>query len=596
MDNFFSEVFRIFYTLKNYRTSQLGWYLYYRVRKLFPVSLWFSLKCPSNIQPDNDKIERLKRFALFWGKVAKPTKEEIEKILKGEIEYAGEICDLEILLSDKNSNVSPLALYGLHSFEFLWKLCLFYLDSTDARIEEFAKDCVKRWIEHYPPGREVAWDPYPTSFRIRYFLTALSIWKWEDKFILDSIWLQIQYLYRSLEFHLLGNHLIQNIVGCLVGAEIFSIGFREKLLKLLQKELEEQILEDGGHYERVPMYHFHVILDLLWLVAILDPVPKFLEEKFRNMCKFAEDITMSDGNYPLFGDSVYHHLPTWKEISSVAEQLLGDSIKNKEFKPELVDLKSSGYYIFRHSASSGKKVELVVRGGSAGVDYQLAHAHSDQLSYEILVDGNRFIVDSGMHGYAGSPYRKFQRSCRAHNIVWIEGVEQLEAWGVFRVARRGRCEIEEVKRENDVFKFVGSYYFYSGERHKRTMEFRFPTLFVRDEVAFLRQSRKVYNFIHFHPNVNVQLDNGSIIAFGYGIRVNLFFTGADNLIVHKGLSDFSQGWYSERFGSSVPNCVVVLEKQCDLDTTSFAFEYKLVFDQSEHYKGLIYGQEKKESK
>ena len=40
-------------------------------------------------------------------------------------------------------------------------------------------------------------------------------------------------------------------------------------LKILSKELNEQILEDGGHFELSPMYHSIILEDLLDIINIL---------------------------------------------------------------------------------------------------------------------------------------------------------------------------------------------------------------------------------------------------------------------------------------------------------------------------------------
>ncbi len=559
-DNF-EKIFKMFHTLRHYRKSQLGWYLYYRVRKLLPVSWWFSCKVPSGITIDAEKKEKLRSFAKIWAETSYWNQSEVDRIINGEVEYAGEKYPLSRFLMGVEDGISPLARYGLHSFEFLWKLCLFYLSSGNEDIERLAKNCVLEWINSNPPGKPISWDPYPTSYRIRYILSACAIWNWNESQILESVFLQIRYLLKSLEFHLLGNHLIQNLCGLLVGAELFSLEIKDKVLEMLEKELREQILEDGGHYERVPMYHFHVLIDLLWLTAVLEPVPEFLENAIERMLRFAKDITLSDGNYPLFGDSVYYHLPSWNEVSYVAGKLTNIKIKDNGSEANLVKLADSGYYLFRYGSKGERNIELVVRAGKPGPDYQLAHAHCDQLSYEMLIEGKRFIVDSGINGYAGSLYRSFQRSTRAHNTVWIEGVEQLEGWGVFRVARRGRCLVEEARFEDDTFKFIATYHFYTGEKHRRIIEFNYPYMKVSDEVFCLPKSYSVFNFIHFHPNVDVEAQDSCIIATGYGIRVKLLVYGNTCVSLVKGVKDLSQGWYSERFGLSVPNSVVIMEKQ-----------------------------------
>lgn len=580
------KLLKMLYTLRYYRKSQLAWYLYYRARKLLPLSFWFTPKIPSSLTTDKKKMEKLKKFTKIWAESSSRYLIDAQKIFSSQFEYAGENCSIDYFHTSKQDNLSPLGKYGLHSFEPLWRLCLSYYHTNNNSIEELIKDCIVNWTKNNPPGTPLSWDPYPISFRIRYTLSACAMWGWNDPQILESVWTQIQYLYRSLEFHLLGNHIIQNLCGLLVGVEVFSLPFKNEILRLLKKELKEQILEDGGHYERVPMYHYHVLIDLLWLVAVLDPIPEFLIHTITKMLKFASNINLSDGNFPQFGDSAFYHLPNWEEISYVAKRLLNIELNNEKLSTGLIKLPDSGYYIFsyhkknklNHSKNNKPYVELVIRAGKTGPDYQLAHAHSDQLSYEMLINGIRFVVDSGIHGYAGSPLRPFQRSSRAHNIVCFDEVEQLETWGVFRVARRGKCEVEKVISDGETFKFHGTYHFYTGEKHKRIIEFNYPILSIRDEIYCQPKRRIFYNFIHFAPTVSIEPKNNCIIATISEINIKLIIDRTCFYSLVKGLDNFDQGWYSQRFGDFIANPVLVMEKHNTVKANSIEFEYRYQFE------------------
>ncbi len=92
---------------------------------------------------------------------------------------------------------------------------------------------------------------------------------------------------------------------------------------------------------------------------------------------------------------------------------------------------------------------MVIDCGAIGPDYQPGHAHCDTLSYELAIDGRRVIVDSGVHDYEPTQHRAYARSTPAHNTVVIDGQEQSEMWGVFRVARRARPLPAYVRQETD---------------------------------------------------------------------------------------------------------------------------------------------------
>jgi len=79
---------------------------------------------------------------------------------------------------------------------------------------------------------------------------------------------------------------------------------------------------------------------------------------------------------------------------------------------------------------------LIFDCGPLGPDYQPGHGHSDVLSYELTLQGQRVIVDTGVSSYEQGPERYYERSTAAHNTVRVDGLEQAEIWGGFRVGRR----------------------------------------------------------------------------------------------------------------------------------------------------------------
>ena len=73
-----------------------------------------------------------------------------------------------------------------------------------------------------------------------------------------------------MEYHILGNHLLENGYALLFGAYYFGDKkLYEKAYQIVSEELEEQILEDGAHFELSPMYHqilLNRLLDCIYLV------------------------------------------------------------------------------------------------------------------------------------------------------------------------------------------------------------------------------------------------------------------------------------------------------------------------------------------
>src|SRR5439155_3503852 len=91
---------------------------------------------------------------------------------------------------------------------------------------------------------------------------------------------QARWLRGRLEHHLLGNHLWANAKALVFAGAWFEGAEAERWLdtgvRLLRREFAEQILADGGHFERSPMYHAIALADVLDLCALDIALPGVL--------------------------------------------------------------------------------------------------------------------------------------------------------------------------------------------------------------------------------------------------------------------------------------------------------------------------------
>ena len=69
-------------------------------------------------------------------------------------------------------------------------------------------------------------------------------------------------------------------------------------------QAKEQVLADGGHFERSPMYHVHAMEDFLTLgVLVEEPVAReSIRDTWRSMAEFLTWVRHPDGRIPLFND------------------------------------------------------------------------------------------------------------------------------------------------------------------------------------------------------------------------------------------------------------------------------------------------------
>jgi uncharacterized heparinase superfamily protein len=178
--------------------------------------------------------------------------------------------DTFVFLNESRS-ITSKASWNDTAVEKLWLYNLHYFDDLNAdgavTRREWHRRLIERWIEESPPGYGNGWEPYPSSLRIvNWIKWTLSGGELSPRAI-ASLAVQIRFLCNRLEFHLLGNHLLANAKALIFAGAFFEQeegeGWLAKGLAILRREIPEQILADGGHFERSPMYHGIILEDFL---------------------------------------------------------------------------------------------------------------------------------------------------------------------------------------------------------------------------------------------------------------------------------------------------------------------------------------------
>jgi uncharacterized heparinase superfamily protein len=340
----------------------------------------------------------------------------------------------------------------------LWLYNLHYFDDLDARDagqrRAWHDDLVMRWVRENPPAAGAGWTPYPASLRIANWI------KWilaspadgvSRPDILTSLAVQTRWLSKRVEFHILANHLWANGKALLMAGAFFTgpeaDAWRERGLQIISAELDEQILADGGHFERSPMYHAIVLedmIDLLQLASVYDEaMPSELVSRLKDvasrMLHWLRVMTHPDGEISFFNDAAFGIAPPLAALETYA-RTVGVAVSNAPLSP-LESLRESGYV----RLTNGRAVVLC-DVAPVGPDYQPAHAHADTLSFELSLDGRRVIVNGGTSTYAAGGERARQRGTAAHNTVEVDGRNSSDVWAGFRVGRRAR--VLEVRTED----------------------------------------------------------------------------------------------------------------------------------------------------
>lgn len=480
--------------------------LYHTVRHLRPVQvygrLWFRLYKPRPDLKPAPKLRTAVASPVAWA--ARPPKMHAPETFwflnhEGTLESGWD-----------TPHFAKLWRYNLHYFDDLNTL-------ASAERVTWHRALLDRWIAENPPGQGSGWEPYPLSLRIVNWIKWQRTGNQLEPAWLQSLAIQVRYLAARLEYHLLGNHLFVNAKALVVAGLFFEGREAErwltKGLALLARECKEQILADGGHFERSPMYHALILedlLDLLNLSSCYDQaVPAADLEQWQEivgrMRRWLAVMTHPDGGLSFFNDAAGAIAATRQAIESYATRLGLASCPAEA--TQVTALPQSGYIRVADNHST-----ILLDVGPVGPDYLPGHAHADTLSFEWSLFGHRVVVNGGTSCYGTSDERIRQRSTSAHSTVEINGMDSSEVWGGFRVARRAYpfdLAFEENGQKVHVSCAHDGYMRLPGSAvHWRQLRFAGKSLRVTDRVVGGGLYVAVARY-HFHPSIQVASNGNS---------------------------------------------------------------------------------------
>lgn len=455
----------------------------------------------------------------------------------------------------------------------LWLYNLHYLDDLNANgIDErpdLALKLVRSWIGANPPVAGEGWEPYPLSLR------TVNLVKWfaqgetpADDY-LYSLADQGDALSQQVEYHILGNHLFANAKALIfIGAYLDgpqADRWLAKGLRLIDRQISEQFLEDGGHFELSPMYHAILLWDMCDLVnlgqcsqlpTVSLRLPQWLAVIERGL-KWLSSMLHPDGRIAFFNDAAFGIAPDFEHLLAYATRL---GARSPTIPSNGVIFNSDTGYI---AVVPIEGVKAILDVAAVGPDYQPGHAHADTLSFELSVFGRRLIVNSGTSQYGEGPERQRQRSTSAHSTVEVAGQDSSEVWAGFRVARRARSVVENIDMGLSPICIQAAHDGYlrlEGRHiHRRKWMFFNDELVITDELTGGR-APSIARF-YIHPDVYITQEAEHCVAdLGANGRVMFDFTGAEQVRV------VASTWHPE-FGCAFANqCIEVAFSSGSLKT------------------------------
>ena len=172
-------------------------------------------------------------------------------------------------------------------------------------------------------------------------------------------------------------------------------------------------------------------------------------------------------------------------------------------------LKHSGYA----RLEAGTAI-VIADVAAVGPDYLPGHAHADSLSFELSLQSQRVLVNSGTSVYGTGLDRQRQRGTAAHNTIQIDGTNSSDVWSGFRVGRRASVKIERYETQPNLLLQAA----HNGYQHlkghpilRRYWELEKHGLEVCDFVNG-KGHHCIEIFFHFHPDVYLEAVESSAFA------------------------------------------------------------------------------------
>jgi hypothetical protein len=487
----------------------------------------------------------------------------------------------------------------------------------DARYSRAVRSQVDSWIEQCPVGRGPNWVS-ALELGIRLINWSLTwqllgglrsrLFADEDGAAFRERWLRAIFEQARMvagnlsRFSSANNHLIGEAAGVYVAATTWPLWqqmreWGEHCHEILENECHRQNAPDGGNREQAFGYQTFV-LDFLLIAGLAarnrgeDFSPVYWR-RLEVMVDFLASMTSAAGSLPMIGDADDGYVVRLAndqgfsahgsliatgallferpDLAAKAGAIDGKTVTllgigatralarlrdrgRAGFKPRQ-QFSESGYYLLGAAFETPDEVRLVVDAGPLGYLSLAAHGHADALSFVLDIGDSEILVDPGTYAYHTHPeWRRYFRSTRAHNTVFIDDEDQSVQAGNFMWSHHARARCLEFDAGPGRQRFVGEHDGY--ERladpvtHRREIDFdpEKQHIGITDTLR-CKGPHTATRAWHFAENCQVEPYGGGIQVISGFARVLLEpMEPLDRMEIHRGGNPTQGGWISRNLG------------------------------------------------
>jgi hypothetical protein len=386
--------------------------------------------------------------------------------------------------------------------------------------------------------------------------------------------------------YLRSNHYLADLLGLLaIGSVIEGYDDASRWAMYgrrgLEREIRRQVYDDGVSFEGSLPYH-GLALEMFVLgrhicACSAKPLSGDFDERLRRMLAVSRAARHPNGRIPIFGDqdsgrvlpAGFDRPPTHDNLIWLGAAILGlerpfASAPDEEVAWTLgidawhrlamleriepdppVRFPTGRIYVLR-----SRRAHCVIQCGDTGQKGNGGHGHNDTFSYELSLDSEVVVVDSGTYTYtADVAARNAFRSTRAHSTVVVDDQEINEILPelVFELRQTAEIRVDTWQESAGGVVFAGSHTGYSRlpdpVTHMRRIRLdRQTAALTVEDVLHGRAVHKVTSFVHLASHVEVD----QLGPFVFAVRAG----GVRAVVKWSGVADVSveEGSVSDRYG------------------------------------------------
>lgn len=478
----------------------------------------------------------------------------------------------KIKLVNNNTKADVKIPWEASRFNYIPILGKIFLVTNDNDIYNSFKNIIISWIDENPTEYTVNWTcSMEVAIRACNWMVGMSFFskniESDNNFfrlINTSLLAHARYIKNNLEYESLNNHLLTNFCGLLLLGIYFKKSskpnsdlYKESSywVQFAAEELYKYsklfVTNKGVLYEDSTYYHAYVFEMFLYSYILVENSNEIDTDKLWNewvkmydffsltIDKFGHSYSIGDkddGRFVCLRNESYKG--SFKSTQKIAYDIIFKKISPKKINlisevQSFVDCKNDivgarvwkdeGFYLYRD-----KEYALLLRTSSSNSLKKGVHRHNDQLSFNLFINGNPVIVETGTGSYTGDyEIRNKYRSTSMHNTLVCSNIEQNpidQDLFIHILKNHSKC----ISCDENYFKFIFEHPSY---KHQRSILFNEKYIEINDKVIPSRNNSSIL-FLHLHPSVKVMHSISKLILLCDNTRIELC-SSANQIIIEE---------------------------------------------------------------